>query len=60
MSLATPMTSVGMSRSGERPLMRPSGGRYDAGLSGADRESAVLSRLVLWDDDDEDDSGCSW
>lgn len=54
MSLATPMTSVGMSRRGDRPRIRSAGGREDAGFAGD--ESASEASLV----EDDVESGCSW
>lgn len=47
MSLATPMTSVGMSRRGERPWIKSSGGRDDAGFAGDEGESEFPSNSVL-------------
>lgn len=55
MSLATPMTSVGMSRRGDRPRIRSAGGREDAGFAG--EESASEASLA---EDDVEESGCSW
>lgn len=47
MSLATPMTSVGISRRGDRPRIKSSGGREDAGFGGDEGESEVPSSSVL-------------
>lgn len=47
MSLATPMTSVGVSRRGDRPRIKSSGGRDDAGLDGDEGESEFPSNSVL-------------
>lgn len=52
MSLATPMTSVGMSRRGDRPRIRSAGGREDAGFAGDESSEASLA--------EDDESGCSW
>lgn len=47
MSLATPMTSVGISRRGDRPRIKSLGGREDAGFAGDEGESDSPSNSAL-------------